>query len=265
MVNPGIDIIFGFGGMDPTENERAKKMAGVFEPFMLLIAIWILVEWNLSSRGLLTTEARFISDWIIWGFFVAETTILASISNRPFRYLARNWAHLIIILLAVPIVFETLNALGAARIVRLILLFGFFTHNFQTIKLVLSQNHLGKTLSICAFVITAGGISIATIDPAIETPADGIWWAWVTVTTVGYGDLVPSSGEGRFFASILILMGIVMVSLITANLSAFLMSRTQQQELRYERKELKKLAQLETKVEQLEEKLDQILGEIKKR
>ena len=262
MANPGIDLIFGFGGMHPKENQRALKWSGYFEPFMLLIAIWILVEWNLTSRGLMTDKARIISDWFIWLFFLTETIVLAALSDKPLRYLVRNWAHLIIILLAVPVVFETLNRLGAARILRLALLFGFFTHNFSTVKVVLSQNHLGKTLSICAFFITAGGIFIATIDPAIEDPADGIWWAWVTVTTVGYGDIVPTSAEGRFFASFLILLGIVMVSLVTANLSAFLMAKSQQQELRYERKELKKLAHLETKVDSLEEKLDKVLDQL---
>ena len=258
MVKPGIDIFFGFGGMHPKENDRAIRWAGFFEPFMLVIAIWILVEWNLTSRSMMTEQARLISDWIIWLFFLFETIVLAVVADKP----VRNWAHVVIILLAVPVVFETLNRLGAVRIVRLILLFGFLTHNFQTIKVVLSQNHLGKTLSICAFIITAAGISIATIDPAIKTPQDGIWWAWVTVTTVGYGDIVPASAEGRFFASFLILMGIVMVSLITANLSAFLMSQGVQRELQYEQKELKKLARLENKVGELEKKLDFLIDRL---
>ncbi len=259
MVSRSIDILFGFGGMDPKENERARRWASFFDPFMLLIAVWILVEWNLTSRGLMVEEFRMLSDWLIWGFFLLETTFLSYLSDKPLRYLSRNWAHVVIILLAIPAVFETLNALGGARIVRLALLFGFFTHNFHTIKLVLSQNHLGKTLIISAFFITAGGISISTIDPGIKTPLEGIWWAWVTVTTVGYGDLVPVSAEGRFFASILILLGIVMVSLVTANLSAFLMSKSHQQELRYEREELKRLMLLDKKIEVLEKKLDQLL------
>lgn len=259
MAKLSVDIVFGFGGMHPRENARALRWAGFFEPLMLIFAIWILVEWNLSSRGLMTEQARLVSDWVIWSFFLVETTTLAIVSDKPIRYLVRNWAHLVIILLAVPAVFETLNRLGAVRIVRLALLFGYFTHNFQIIQHILSQNHLGKTLLFAAFFITAGGITIATIDPAIKTPQDGIWWAWVTVTTVGYGDIVPASAEGRFFASLLILMGIVMVSLITANLSAFLMSKGVQREISYERKELKKLAQLEYKLSQLEEKLDRVL------
>ena len=259
MLKPGIDIIFGFGGVDPRENPRALRLAELFDPLMLLIAIWILVEWNLTSRGILSDQARLVSDWIIWGFFAFETLVLATVCDKPVRYLIRNWAHLVIILLAVPMVFETLNRLGALRMIRIALLLGYFTHNFQSVRLVLSKNHLGKTLLFFAFFITAGGITISTIDPAIDTPQDGIWWAWVTVTTVGYGDIVPQSGEGRFFASILIMIGIVMVSLITANLSAFLLSKGVQKELQYEQKQLKKIAQLEAKVDKLEDKLQRLL------
>ena len=112
----------------------------------------------------------------------------------------------------------------------------------------------GKTV-----FITGGGILIAGIDPAIETPGDGIWWAWVTVTTVGYGDIVPESLPGRAFASLLILLGITMVSLITANVSAYLLSRNTEKELRYERRELKKLLELEQRVDRIEKKIDQLI------
>lgn len=62
---------------------------------------------------------------------------------------------------------------------------------------------------------------MAAIDPAINNIWDGMWWAWVTVTTVGYGDIVPVSGPGRILAGILMLIGMGLFSLFTANFSAF--------------------------------------------
>ena len=44
---------------------------------------------------------------------------------------------------------------------------------------------MGATLFVSLIVVVMAGISIAAIDPAIDSPWDGIWWAWVTVTTVG--------------------------------------------------------------------------------
>ena len=42
----------------------------------------------------------------------------------------------------------------------------------------------------------------------IQTPYDAFWWTLVTLSTVGYGDLVPKTEEGRFVASLLILFGV---------------------------------------------------------
>ena len=148
---------------------------------------------------------------------------------------------------------------GLLRLLRMFFLVGFVSHNFRTIRNVLSQNNLGKTLVVAVFFITGGGILIAAIDPAITNPADGIWWAWVTVTTVGYGDVVPVSATGRVFASLLILTGITLVSLITANVSAYLLSRSNEKKARYEQQELKKLLELEERIRAIEKKIDHLI------
>jgi len=106
---------------------------------------------------------------------------------------------------------------------------------------------------------------ISTLDPAIDNTWDGIWWAWVTVTTVGYGDVVPQTASGRVFAVVLMLMGISMLSLITANISAYLMARGTEKEIRLEQRELKKLMLVEDRLDLIEAKLDRLLQEMERR
>jgi voltage-gated potassium channel len=257
-----VDVFMGFGGVHPAENKRALQWGGYLEAPMLVIALWILLDWYLASRNLITYDHRIIFDWIVWGFFLLETTLLTTLCSNRFQHIRRNWANIAIIVLAFPLVFETKDQFGVFRLVRLFFLVGFFSHNFRIVMNVLKQNHLGKTLIISALFITGAGILIAGIDPAINSPTDGIWWAWVTVTTVGYGDVVPVSPEGRVFASLLILMGICLVSLITANVSAYLLSKSSQKELRYEQRQLRKLLDMEEKIEGLEKKIDDMLKEI---
>jgi len=263
MQQPTIDVVMGFGGVHPAENDKALKWGGYLEAPMLVIALWILLDWYLISRGLLGLDERAILDWMVWIFFVLETGLLTLLSTDRLRHLRRNWANLAIIVLAFPLLFSMNEQFGIFRLIRLFFLVGFFSHNIRIVMNVLTQNHLGKTLMISALFITGAGILIAGIDPAIDTPAQGVWWAWVTVTTVGYGDIVPVSNEGRIFASLLILMGICLVSLITANVSAYLLSKSAQKELRYEQRELRKLLDVEERIEGLEKKIDTILEELR--
>lgn len=76
-----------------------------------------------------------------------------------------------------------------------------------------------------AIVFTVvSGILISQVDPAISSIGDGIWFAWVTLTTVGYGDLVPRSTAGRLIGGVLTFLGVVFFSL-SANIAAFLVRR----------------------------------------
>ncbi len=261
MTNPHntLDAFMGFGGVHPEENKRAQNWGGYLEVPMLLVALWILLDWYLFTKGMISHEERRLSDWAIWSFFLFETSLITLLCTNKLQHIKRNWANVAIILLAFPILYDSHQEFAILRVVRLLFLVGYFTHNLRIVRNVLMQNHLGKTLVVAIMFITGGGILIAGIDPAIESPADGIWWAWVTVTTVGYGDIVPESTAGRAFASLLILLGIAMVSLITANVSAYLLSKTAEKELRYERRELKKLIELENRVDRIEQKIDQLL------
>ncbi|MAR92400.1 MAG: ion transporter [Pseudomonadales bacterium] len=258
-----IDVFMGFGGVHPAENTKAVKWGSYLEAPMLIIALWILLDWYLVSNGLLESRQRLVFDWIVWGFFLLETSLLTTLASEKWRHLRRNWANVAIIVLAFPPLFQANDQFGMLRLIRLLFLIGFFSHNFRIVMNVLQQNHLGKTLVISAIFITGAGILIAGIDPGIGSAAEGVWWAWVTVTTVGYGDVVPQSTEGRIFASLLILMGICLVSLITANVSAYLLSRSSERELRYEQRELRKLLDLEERLDNLDRKVDSILEQLR--
>ena len=54
----------------------------------------------------------------------------------------------------------------------------------------------------------------------------GLWWAVQTVTTVGYGDLVPSSDVGRVLAAVVMLLGIGFVTVITASITGAFVTRS---------------------------------------
>jgi len=80
-------------------------------------------------------------------------------------------------------------------------------------------------LVIAGLVTVVVGFILFMIDPNIRSLFDGIWYAWVTMTHVGYGDIVPASFVGRILAALLILFGLGLFALFTATFSAVLVGR----------------------------------------
>ncbi len=96
----------------------------------------------------------------------------------------------------------------------------------KTILNDLSHKQGLLNLLILAFTVSVGaGLLLFILDTNIHSLFDGIWSAWVTMTHVGFGDVVPTSFLGRILSAALILFGLVLFSLFTALLSANLIGK----------------------------------------
>jgi voltage-gated potassium channel Kch len=80
--------------------------------------------------------------------------------------------------------------------------------------------------SIVATVISLAGLLMTVVDhggfPSIGA---GLWWAVQTVTTVGYGDHVPTTVGGQLLAALVMLLGIGFITVITASITSSFISR----------------------------------------
>ena len=125
-------------------------------------------------------------------------------------------------------------------------------------------------LLILAFAVAiASGFMLYILDPNIHSVFDGIWSAWVTMTHVGFGDVVPTSFLGRLLSATLILFGLALFSLSTAIFSVTLIGKNldawgsdvrhiEQETSRIETDEnkiLHELARLHDRMQALEKKL----------
>ena len=117
--------------------------------------------------------------------------------------------NLLIILVAIPFLLQQQQSypLAAFRVFRLLVLLGLLIHVSSALRQLLSRHHLGITLLASFIIIVFAGVIIASLDPAIKTPGMALV-ARLTITTVGYGDIVPVSNIGKAFAGLLIAMGL---------------------------------------------------------
>lgn len=85
--------------------------------------------------------------------------------------------------------------------------------------------NLGYLALLAAMATLLVGWALYLVDPSVKSPLDGVWAAWVTMTHVGFGDVVPTSFLGRLLAAGLILLGLVLFSLFTALVSVTLIGK----------------------------------------
>jgi voltage-gated potassium channel len=250
-----IQSLIGLAGVANSESEKARRIGRRFEIPMLLVALWILVEWYAQLHGIMPKSVSLFFNWLIWLFFVCEITVLTYHVEDKWLYLRTNWINILIIVMGIPVIGGVAFHVGLLRALRLLLLLAIIVNISDTLRQILSRNNLGITLVVALVLIIMSGVVITGLDPSIKSIWQGLWWAWVTVTTVGYGDVVPATLPGKIFGAFLILLGIGLFSLLTANFSAFFISREEQATKEIEKQTLEKLEAIEQKLLQLEEKL----------
>jgi len=117
----------------------------------------------------------------------------------------------------------------------------------QLIGDAFTHTGLVRMLTLAGIVLMLCGAGFYWLDPSVKTLEDGLWLAFITAATVGYGDLVPTTTASRIFSVFVVLLGCGMLSLVTASIAAmFVKSQEQQVErdiLRELHRELKALRQ----------------------
>jgi voltage-gated potassium channel len=232
-----------------------KRYQMVFNIILLLVIFWLPLEWYLQSKNVLPLEFIQVSNWAVWFIFLIEVIILTALSKNKLNYFFSNWLNVLIIMLVFPPLWSAHTTYFALlRYLRFLILFRLVLPQFYNLHRLLLRNKFGITLSVCLLVTVLGGIIEAYLDPSIGSIGNGIWWSWQTVTTVGYGGIVPHTIAGRCFGGLLMLLGVGLFSLVSANLAAYFIERGQAQKKRKpERIIAKELNELNMRLAKLEE------------
>jgi voltage-gated potassium channel len=103
----------------------------------------------------------------------------------------------------------------------------------------------------------AGGLAAWLVDrDGIGGLNDSLWWALQTVTTVGYGDVVPQDTPGKLIGAVLMLNGIGLLSVITAAVTATLIEQARSRRAAADDGVLATLERIEARLTELEARID---------
>lgn len=115
----------------------------------------------------------------------------------------------------------------------------------KIIQPLFTETGLARLLAMGASILVLCGIGFYWLDPEIKTVHDGLWLAFSTAATVGYGDMVPSSTASRIFSVFVVLLGYGILSLVTASVAAMFVGtqerKVEQEILRDMHKEMREL------------------------
>jgi len=202
-----------------------------YQLFMLGLCLFALVILVLQTAFRLDPEVVAILEWadsVVCVVFLGD--FVRSVVKAPNRreYLLRwGWLDLLSSIPTLDVarwgrvgrilrLVRVLRALRAARVLGKLLL----RHRGQSVA-------LAAALLALFLVVGSSAVVLYFEDPGksnIKTGGDAVWWAFTTITTVGYGDHYPLTSEGRLIAAVLMTAGVGLFSAFSAALAAWFLA-----------------------------------------
>jgi voltage-gated potassium channel len=190
--------------------------------FLALLVIPVLVVEDRAASAELRAAAR-VLNWVIWLAFAADFGIRWA-ADRRWRFLRESWFDLILIVLTPPVLPESLQGIRALRVLRLLRVGAMAGIGLRSARRAFGARkfHLVALFAAATVLLGAAGVFVfeGGENRAIDSFEDAVWWAIVTATTVGYGDVSPVTTEGRVIAVMLMLIGIGVIGVFTATVAS---------------------------------------------
>ena len=192
----------------------------------LLVIPALIVEEKATSPEL--RAAANLLNWIIWLAFCADFIVRWS-ADRRWGFLRTSWFDLTLIVLTPPFgVPESLQSARSVRVLRLLRLVragAMAGIGLRSARRAFGARKFHIVILFAAATVMLGAAGVFVFEAgqnrSMSGFGDAIWWAIVTATTVGYGDVSPVTTEGRIIAVLLMLTGIGVIGIFTATVASF--------------------------------------------
>ena len=223
--------------------ETDTRMGKVFDLTIQILIVVSAVSFAIETLpGLSSTTIRLlaISEAVIIGVFTAEYLLRLYLSQKKLSFVFSFYglidlAAVLPFYLALGLDLRSLRIFRLARLAILLKIFRFSkaARRFQlAFKLVKEELLVFGLFSLALIYLSAVGIYHFEHEAQPEvfvSVFDGIWWATVTLTTVGYGDVVPITTGGKVFTFFVFIVGLSMIA-VPSGLVASALSKVRELE-----------------------------------
>jgi voltage-gated potassium channel len=194
-----------------------------------------LSQWPLVALAVLFVAAYAwgvlrpdLPDWLLltlrvvtvvtWPVFLADYVVRLVLADRRWRFVRENWVDGVAVLLPLLRPLRIISLIRVARVLD------------RRLTSTLHGRVAAYVTATALLVVFMASLAVydaerGTPDASITGYDDAVWWAFTTITTVGYGDRYPVTGEGRLVAVLLMVGGIALLGVVTAAVASWFVGR----------------------------------------
>lgn len=229
---------------------------------MLVLSVYVVLALLFRELVPLHEDTRQLLDEIDSGicvYFLFDFFLRLYQAPSKLEFLRWGWIDL---LASIPALdwFRLGQLIRVFRILRMVRAF----RSMREFLAYIFRNRANGTLSVVllssVLLMIFGAVAILYVERVpeanIKTPSDALWWAFVTITTVGYGDKFPVTTLGRFIAAVLMIAGVGLFGTFTGYVANFFLEEDQEKEKDDLEVLINEIRELKQKIDALEKRLD---------
>ena len=250
--------------MEKYKLKKTWTFSDYYDTIILLLALIsvVLVIFGFMDVIDLHNPPYNIIDLMIWIVFIVDYLWRFFTSKEKFRFIIDNIFDLLAILPSNAIftvfrlgrIFRLARLTKLLKLTRLLRVVGLTGKLEKKVGKLLRTNGLLYIFYLNSFIVLVGSSILSVVEE--KSFSDSLWWALVTVTTVGYGDIVPASIFGKWLAVLLMLVGIGTIGMLTSALTNFFVKDNPDEQIKLDKLQDELITQrilLEKQSEKIEE------------
>lgn len=221
--------------LTPPDCNMTQPVLKLFDILTFVLSLYSIL--SLTAQWLLTIEPEYLvilhnMDYLVCFIFFIDFVRSFRAAENKRQFMKTGWIDL---LACVPVVeeFRVLRIMQVFRIIRVVRAIKSMQNIWQFVSKDRADTAFATAALISFFLMTLGPILILHFEAGVDgsnitTPGDAIWWAFVTITTVGYGDYYPVTTGGRIVAATLCVAGIGLFGTFSGMAANWLLGRKEE-------------------------------------